>query len=111
MRALRWIGIVALSLAGVLLVATIAIYVASSMRINKDYQISDESIIIPSDAASIERGRHLATTIGQCSDCHGENLAGKEFVSAPGLGHFYSANLTAGAGGAGQTFTDADWIR
>src|SRR4051794_16859501 len=111
MRALRWIGIGILSLAGLLLVATIGIYAASSIRINKGYQIADESIVIPSDAASIERGRHLATTIGQCNDCHGENLAGKEFLNAPGLGHFYSANLTSGAGGAGQSFSDADWIR
>ena len=36
MRALRWIGIGILSLAGLLLVATIAIYIASSIRIHKD---------------------------------------------------------------------------
>jgi len=111
MRALRWIGIGVLSLAGVLLVATIATYIASSIRINKAYQIADEPIRIPSDAASIERGRHLATTIGQGDDCHGDNLAGKEFLSAPGLGRFYSANLTAGVGGAGREFSDADWVR
>ena len=43
MRALRWIGIGVLSLAGVLLVATIAIYIASSIRINKAYQIADRA--------------------------------------------------------------------
>ena len=111
MRALRWIGIGILSLAGVLLVATIGIYIASSIRMNEAYQIADESISIPSDAASIERGRRLATTIGQCNDCHGENLAGKQFLSAPGLGNFYSANLTSGQGGAGREFTDAANIR
>ncbi len=111
MRALRWSGIGLLSLGGVLLVATFGFYIGSSLRINTDYAIAEETIAIPSDAASIERGRHLATTIGQCSDCHGENLAGKEFLSAPGMGHFYSANITAGEGGAGQTFSDADWVR
>jgi mono/diheme cytochrome c family protein len=111
MRALRWIGIGVLSLAGLLLVATIAIYIASSIRINKNYQIVAEPIAIPSDAASIERGRHLATSIGQCVDCHGDNLAGREFLNAPGIIRAYSANLTSGVGGAGRTFSDADWVR
>jgi mono/diheme cytochrome c family protein len=111
MRALRWIGIGVLSLIGLLLVATIAIYIASNIRINKDYQIVAEPIAIPSDTASIERGRHLATSIGQCVDCHGDNLAGREFLNAPGIVRASSANLTSGVGGAGRTFSDADWVR
>ena len=111
MRALRWIGIGLLSLAGLLLVATIAIYIASSIRLNKTYQIAAEPIAIPSDAASIERGRHLATSIGQCVDCHSDNLAGREFLNAPGIVRAFSANLTSGVGGAGRTFSDADWVR
>jgi mono/diheme cytochrome c family protein len=111
MRALRWIGIGIVSLAGLLLVAVIAIYIASSVRLNKGYQIAAEPIAIPSDAASIERGRHLATSIGQCVDCHGDNLAGREFLNAPGIIRAVSANLTSGEGGAGRTFSDADWVR
>ena len=111
MRALWWIGIGILSLAGLLLAATIGIYISSNYRMSKTYQIAAEPITIPSDAASIERGRHLATSIGQCVDCHGDNLAGKEFLNAPGIIRAYSANLTSGAGGAGRTFSDADWVR
>jgi mono/diheme cytochrome c family protein len=111
MRALRWIGIGVLSLTGLLLVATVAIYIASSIRLHKNYQIAAEPIAIPSDAASIERGRHLATSIGQCVDCHGDNLAGREFLNVPGIIRASSANLTSGVGGAGRTFSDADWVR
>src|SRR5262245_27330534 len=111
MRVLRWIGIGVLSLAGLLLVATIGIYIASSMRTNKEYQIPDEPIAIPSDAASIERGRHLATSIGQCVDCHGAKRAGGEVVTVPGIIRAFSANLTSGEGGAGREFSDADWVR
>src|SRR5262245_6321878 len=111
MRALRWIGIGLLSLVGLLLVASIAIYLVSSIRLNKEYQITAEPIAIPTDAASIERGRHLATSIGQCGDCHGDNLAGREFLNAPGIVRAVSANLTSGEGGAGRTFSDADWVR
>jgi mono/diheme cytochrome c family protein len=111
MRVVRWIGIALGSLVGLLLIAAVAVYVASTARINKTYQIPDEQIAIPTDAQSIARGQHLATSIGQCVDCHGDNLAGKQFLNASGIGRFYSANLTSGQGGAGQMFTDADWIR
>jgi mono/diheme cytochrome c family protein len=111
MRALRWIGIGVLSLAGLLLIALVAIYISSNIRLSKTYQIAAEPITIPSDAASIERGRHLATSIGQCVDCHGDNLAGRVFLDAPGIIRASSANLTSGEGGAGRTFSDADWVR
>src|ERR1043165_6347340 len=106
MRALRWIGIGLLSLAGLLLVAVIAVYIISSIRMSKTYQIAAEPVTIPSDASSIERGRHLATSIGQCVDCHGDNLAGRVFLNAPGIARLSSANLTSGAGGIGAIFTD-----
>lgn len=111
MRIVRWIGIAIAGLAALLVVAVAAVYVISSTRLNKTYSFPEEPIAIPTDAASIERGRHLATSIGQCVDCHGDNLAGREFLNAPGIGRFNSANLTAGEGGAGRTFTDADWVR
>ena len=111
MRALRWIGIGFLGLAGLLLVALIAVYIISTIRMSKTYQIPAESITVPSDAASIERGKHLAMSIGQCVDCHGDNLAGRVFLDAPGIVHASSANLTSGQGGVGKTFSDADWVR
>ena len=111
MRIVRWIGIGIGSLAALLLVAAVAVYALSSARLNQTVVVPEETIAIPSDPASIERGRHLATSIGQCVDCHGDNLAGREFLNAPGIGRFNSANLTGGQGGAGQTFSDADWVR
>lgn len=111
MRIVRWIGMVVGGLVALLLVALAVAYGLSSARLNKTYTIADESIVIPTDAASIERGRHLATSIGQCVDCHGDNLAGREFLNVPGIGIFNSANLTSGTGGVGVTFGAADWVR
>ena len=47
MRALRWIGIGLLGLAGLLLVALIAIYISSNIRLNKVYQIAAERALPP----------------------------------------------------------------
>lgn len=111
MRVLRWIGVVLGALVALLAVAAAGVYVASSVRLNKTYAIPAEQIDIPADPASIARGRHLATTIGQCVDCHGDDLAGRVFLDTPGIARISSANLTSGAGGVGATFTDADWVR
>jgi mono/diheme cytochrome c family protein len=70
---------------------------------------TSEQVAIPTDAASIERGKHLATLL--CSDCHGANLAGTDFFSDPGLGAMHAKNLTSGKGGVGASYTDADFVR
>jgi len=111
MRIVRWIGIIVGALIALLVIAVGVVYIASNARLNTTYQIPEERIVIPTDRASIERGRHLATTIGQCVDCHGDNLAGRVFLDSPGVARLSSANLTSGSGGVGATFTDADWVR
>lgn len=111
MRILRWLGIGIGIIVGLLLVVVIGVYGVSSARLNKTYQVAEERIAIPTDAASIERGRYLVTTVGQCVDCHGENLAGREFLNAPGIIRAVSANLTSGKGGIGAAFSDVDWVR
>jgi cytochrome c oxidase cbb3-type subunit 3 len=37
------------------------------------------------DAASIDRGKALFDVKGQCFDCHGNDLAGDDFIGAPNL--------------------------
>lgn len=111
MRVLRWLGVGMGVLAGLLVVLAAGVYVASSVRLNKTYQVAEETVTIPTDAASIERGKYLVTTIGQCVDCHGENLAGREFLNVPGIVRAVSANLTTGKGGVGASFSAAEWVR
>jgi cytochrome c553 len=51
----------------------------------------------------LERGRHLATAVAGCADCHGADFAGGRGFARGGL-TVYAANLTGGAGGiAAQT--------
>lgn len=110
-KVLKWIGIVIGVLVGLIIVAVAAVYIISGARMAKTYNVQPETIAIPTDAASIERGRHLATAVGKCVDCHGENLGGSAFIDDPALGRVVAVNLTSGKGGIGGAFTDADFVR
>jgi cytochrome c553 len=57
----------------------------------------------------IARGRHIATALAGCADCHGPTFAGGRAFGR-GDGTVYSANLTGGKGGIGSD-SDADLRR
>ena len=105
---LKWLGIAVAGLVGLLLIVLAAFYFKASASLSRSYNITPESIAIPTDAASIERGKHFVQAI--CSDCHAADLSGKVLLDAP-FATIYTANLTSGKGGAGSEFTDADWVR
>ena len=111
-KFLKWIGIVLGSLVGLLVLAFVVLYSIGSATWNKlhgNYDVPVETIPIPTDQASIERGEHIAT-IHMCGYCHTETLSGQS-ETVPGLVTLTFPNLTAGAGGIGTTNTDEDWAR
>ena len=85
--------------------------VMSNQRLNRTYDIPTSvlALTIPSNAATIARGHHLAVIAG-CTDCHAKDLGGKVFLDVPPF-LLVASNLTRGAGGAGASFTDADLVR
>lgn len=81
-RLLRWIGMFVVAIIVLVVVVAIAILAISESRINKTYDVQPAAVAIPTDAAAIERGRHLASTVADCVGCHGENLSGQTVVDA-----------------------------
>lgn len=110
-KVLKWIGIVVGSLVGLLLITGAAMYFAGESRFNKTYEFEPSNLTIPTDAESVEIGRHRAETL--CQGCHGEDMGGiVNFFDGGPLGTLDSANVTAGEGGVGQTYTsDEDYVR
>ena len=111
-KILKWIGIVLGSLIGLLVLAFAILYIIGTVKWNRlhgRYEVPVETIIVPTDQASIARGEHIAT-IYMCRRCHMENLSGQA-ARAPGLVTLAVPNLTSGAGGVGATNTDEDWVR
>lgn len=78
---------------------------------NRTYRPPDDNIAVPTDAASLARGKHLVEAVAVCTICHGENLGGKLAFEDAFLGRGYTANLTSGSGGVGRTYSNADWVR
>lgn len=108
-KVLKWTGIVLGALVGLIVIAVGVLMAIASIRMARHYDVQPEAVAIPTDAASIERGQHLASLT--CVDCHGPDLGGAVFLSDPALGTVRGANLTPGKGGAGAVFQDADWVR
>lgn len=107
--ALKWAGRIVGSLVLLVVVAAGAMYYVGNSRINTTHAVQLTTLDVGQDSAVIARGAHLADING-CTDCHGENLAGKIFVDAPPF-RITAANLTAGKGGVGATYTAEDYDR
>lgn len=108
-KLLKWIGIILGGLIGLIVLAAIGLYVSVNLRLSKIYTIRPETVAIPTDAPSVARGQHWASIY--CTGCHGDDLGGTAFFEDPAVGSIPAPNLTAGKGGAGSEFTDADWVR
>jgi cytochrome c553 len=104
----RTVGRVIVVLALLIVGVVIAIAVMSKRILANRFEVTPGAVTVPSDSASIERGRHLASAIGKCVACHGEDLGGQAMEMGP-MGTFPAANLTTGKGGRSRT--DAEWVR
>ena len=96
-------------LLGLVLLVLAVLYFSAESRFSKIYTIAAAPVVIPTDAASLEIGKHWAEI--QCQGCHSEDYGGGPFFEDPALGHVDAPNLTSGKGGIGATYSDADWVR
>ena len=107
---LTWLARLAAVVAGIVVVACIAIFWSSEARLRRGYIVPTAPLSVAGETVTVERGRHTATTRG-CRDCHGDNLAGRVFLDDPMIGRFVASNLTRGKGGVGASYADEDWVR
>lgn len=109
-KIFKWIGIVLGSLIGLVLLAGVTLYFVGVSRSNKVYDFPASGIVVPTDAESIARGRHIAEVT--CLGCHGKDLGGiSPFFAMEGVVSMDSVNLTSGEGGIGSVYTDEDFVR
>ena len=83
---LTWLGRIIVGLIILIAIAAAFVYVRSEQMVNQTFHAPEVAITVPTDAASIERGHHIATVIADCTGCHGKDLAGGIIVDDPAIG-------------------------
>lgn len=132
-RLLKWVGS---ALFVVIILGLWGIYSSSQQRLDRVYQIPDEEVAIPVDVESLQRGKHIFQFRG-CEACHSAGgssyvttdeefgmqahlnlpsqdvplMEGNIYMDDPAVGKVVASNLTAGKGGVGGGYTDADWVK
>ncbi len=108
-KLLKWVGIVLGGVLGLIILALAGLLVSTEVRLNRVYAVTAEPVVVSDDPASIAVGKHWAEM--HCQSCHTPDLGGGAFFKDDALGYVDAANLTAGKGGIGSTYTDQDWVR
>jgi mono/diheme cytochrome c family protein len=108
-KFLKWSGVVLGAVVGIALLAFGALYWQGGRKWSARHELAVEAVAIPTDPASVERGRHLATV--RCAYCHGDDFGGKVFVPDGAFASVAAPNLTAGEGGRAASYGDSDWVR
>jgi mono/diheme cytochrome c family protein len=86
-------------------------YLRSNAAIARAYPIDQPAVPIPTDSASLMRGRHLVEGVMSCTECHAQDLGGTLLINAGPFMRLSAPNLTAGNGGVAPRLGDADWVR
>ena len=102
-RALRWAGYGLLGLLVPIAVGYAAVHVKSSRGLARTYAAKPVPIAVPSDPASIEEGRRLATVFECYGGCHGLSAEGMVMFDQPLIGTIVAPDLTH----AVRAYTDA----
>ncbi|MCB8985932.1 MAG: c-type cytochrome [Ardenticatenaceae bacterium] len=106
-RVLKWLGIVV----GTLLIGVVVLNFVGKSRLNNAPEVATKPVTAAAGETAVTRGEHLVNVVSECRECHGEQLEGGSFFDGE-MGIYLAApNLTAGKGGIGATYTDADWER
>ena len=108
---LRWL--LRLILLFVLIIVAFVGYVywRSAALLAKTYEVKVPEVTIPTDEASIARGKHLVEAVSMCIECHEKDLGGKIFADNFAFGRLSATNLTRGSGGIGKKYSDKDYVR
>ena len=105
---MRRIGMLVVGLLLIVAAGAATVYAMSGSKLTTKYVVpSEPALAVGTDAATLARGEHLATSIAKCTACHGANLSGGVVIDFAPVGHVYATNLTAGRGGVLASYSDA----
>ena len=97
-RAGIGLGVIVFAVAGLFAVA----WAHSEHALSRTYAVADPPLAVRTDAATVERGRHLYVSRG-CVGCHGEGGVGKLLFDAGPVARIVPSNLTRAMADAAYT--------
>jgi mono/diheme cytochrome c family protein len=109
MKVLKWIGLGLVGLIGLIVILAAVLHFVGSGKMAKAPEVAVRTIPFPTDAETLARGQHLATSVSGCAGCHGSNLGGEVFFEGAPFGYVPAPNLTSS--GVGANYTEEDWLR
>mgnify|MGYP006291927429 CR=1 FL=1 len=107
----EWGTRILLGAVALVVLATAAVWALSERELRADYGVTVDPVEVPSDSASLARGRHLARSVLVCTDCHGADLGGAVAVESRPVAVFVGPNLTSGEGSVIRDYSVRDWVR
>lgn len=108
MKYLKWLAIVVGGLVGLVVVVVAVLHFVGQQRLNNGPEVTLATVAAATDEAGLQRGQYLASISG-CTSCHAADLSGDVFIDEAPIGYVPAPNLTAGEGGIGDSYTDANW--
>lgn len=131
-KLFKWSGILAAGMFLLLAAVVVNAWFSSQGRLQRVYEPPEESVSVPADEASIQRGRHIFQFRG-CQACHsawgyvevpgGEathmqlpagqtpEMEGHVYLEDPAIGRVIASNLTPGQGGVAGQYDERKWAR
>lgn len=93
-KLLRVLGYLLAGLVGFVLLAAAAIHGLAERKLGHVYEVTGQTVPVPSDPSSIAEGERLATIRGCNNGCHGEGVSGEVFFEQPLMATVVAPDLT-----------------
>ncbi|WOB10351.1 cytochrome c [Piscinibacter gummiphilus] len=109
----KWVKRGGLAVLGLVALGASTLVVGTQLgqrKMNRIVSVDVAAITLPTDTASIERGRYLYLSRG-CTECHGVDGAGKDVVNDGKGMHVRAPNITPGPGSVVAKYDVTDWVR
>ena len=109
----KWVKRGGLAVLGLVALGASTLVVGTQLgqrKMNRIVSVNVAALPLPTDAASIERGRYLYMSRG-CTECHGVDGAGKDVVNDGKGMHVRAPNITPGPGNVVAKYDVTDWVR
>lgn len=107
----RWIKWTAAGLGVVVLLVAVTVVLGTQLGERKRMRHVDvavQAVAVPTDAGSLQQGRYLFMSRG-CTECHGANGGGREFINDPNGMRIAGPNITPA--GVVASYRSEDWVR